>query len=187
MQRAIEIPPSSRISMAGLRARYPDASAISLQAVMNRTYLVVTTPAGRHLVNPESGDVESPLDHETARDIALFHFNGDAAIRVISLITADPPREIGPRRLPLWRVDFNDRFNTSFYIDPYTGTLVTRRHRYWRIFDFFFMLPVSCANHRSACRCANSARSNFDRSVRPCLCWPPYYAISHNIDALWFL
>lgn len=149
MQRAIEIPSSSRISMAGLRARYPDASAISLQAVMNRTYLVVTTPAGRLLINPESGDVESPLDQETARDIALFHFNGDAAIKVISLITADPPREIGSRRLPLWRVDFNDRFNTSFYIDPYTGTLVTRRHRYWRIFDFFFMLHIMDYDERT--------------------------------------
>jgi ferredoxin len=38
--------------------------------------------------------------------------------------------------------DFDDRFNTTFYIDPYSGALATRRHRYWRIFDFLFMLHI---------------------------------------------
>ncbi len=50
--------------------------------------------------------------------------------------------EIQTRRLPLWRVDFADRFSTSFYIDPYTGALATRRHQYWRIFDFLWMLHI---------------------------------------------
>ena len=52
-------------------------------------------------------------------------------------------------RSPLWRVDFDDRFNTSFYIDPYTGALATRRHQYWRIFDFFFMLHIMDYDERN--------------------------------------
>ncbi len=57
--------------------------------------------------------------------------------------------EIQTRQLPLWRVDFDDRFSTSFYIDPYSGRLVTRRHQYWRIFDFLWMLHIMDYDQRS--------------------------------------
>ena len=82
------------------------------------------------------------MDEEVARQIARYHFNGDAPIISASLISSDPPMEIQTRRLPLWRIDFDDRFSTSFYIDPYKGILATRRHQYWRIFDFMLMLHI---------------------------------------------
>jgi len=149
MQQAVTVPDSSRVSVAGLRAQYPNATHIGLRPVMGTSFFTVTTPENRFLINMQSAEVISPLDEENARKIAIFHFNGEASIRQARLITSDPPREIGPRRLPLWRVDFNDRFSTSFYIDPYSGALVTRRHRYWRIFDFFFMLHIMDYDERS--------------------------------------
>ena len=149
MQQAVNVPDSSRVSVAALRAQYPDATDIGLRPVLGTSHFTVTTPENRYLINPQSAQVISPLDEETARKIAVFHFNGEASIREARLITSDPPGEIGPRRLPLWRVDFNDRFSTSFYIDPYTGALVTRRHRYWRVFDFFFMLHIMDYDERS--------------------------------------
>ena len=53
-----------------------------------------------------------------------------------------PPSELQARSLPLWRIDFDDRWNSSFYIDPYTGEFTTRRHTLWRVFDFLWMLHV---------------------------------------------
>jgi uncharacterized iron-regulated membrane protein len=149
MQQIVTVPNSSRVSLTSLRAQYPDATDIGLRSVMGTGFFTVTTLQDRYLINPQTAEVISPLDEETVRQIAVFHFNGEGSISEATLITADPPREIGPRRLPLWRIDFNDRFSTSFYIDPYTGVLVTRRHQYWRIFDFFFMLHIMDYDERS--------------------------------------
>ena len=142
MQQPVAVPEKPLLSMAALRAQYPDASQIGLRPVMGKTFYTVSTPRERYLVDPETADIKSPLDEETARQIARYHFAGDAPISGVSLITSDPPMEIQTRRLPLWRIDFDDRFSTSFYIDPYTGALATRRHQYWRIFDFLWMLHI---------------------------------------------
>ena len=147
--QTVTVPGSSRVSVAALRAQYTDATDIGLRPVMGTSFFTVTTPEKRYLISPQSGQVISPLDEEFASKIAVFHLNGEASIREARLITSDPPREIGPRRLPLWRIDFNDRYSTSFYIDSYTGALVTRRHQYWRVFDFFFMLHIMDYDERS--------------------------------------
>jgi hypothetical protein len=116
---------------------------------MGKTLYTVTTSGARYLLDPETGEILSPLDEKIARDIATFHFNGKARILNATLISTNPPMEIQTRRLPLWRIDFDDRFSTSFYVDPYTGALVTRRHQYWRIFDFMWMLHIMDYNERS--------------------------------------
>jgi len=142
MQQAVTVPDSSLLGMDTLRSKYPDATRIGLKPVLGKPVYTVTTPDSRYLLDSETGAVISPLNEKTARDIATFHFNGNARILSASLITTDPPKEIQTRRLPLWRIDFDDRFSTSFYIDPYTGRLATRRHQYWRIFDFMWMLHI---------------------------------------------
>ncbi len=141
-QQSLPVSAAAQISIASLRQRYPGASEIALQPVMGVPLITVTTLGNRYLLDPGSGEVISPLDERIARAIAVFHFNGDAPVRNIELLTDNPPTEIGRRPLPLWRVDFDDRFSTTFYIDPYTGALATRRHQYWRIFDFLFMLHI---------------------------------------------
>ncbi len=149
MQQIMTIPDSSQVSVASLRAQYPDATDISLRPVMGHSFFTVTTADNRYLINPQTAEVISPIQEKLVRKIAVFHYNGKALVREARLITSDPPHEIGPRRLPLWRVDFDDRYSTSFYIDPYSGALVTRRHQYWRIFDFFFMLHIMDYDERS--------------------------------------
>ena len=142
IQTAIIVPDTSPVNIAGLIESYPDAVRISLQTVMGETRYAVITPDQRYLIDPQTAEVLSPLGEKTARAIARFYFNGDAAINNATLITSKPPTEIQTRRLPLWRIDFDDRFSSSFYIDPYNGKLATRRHQYWRIFDFFWMLHI---------------------------------------------
>ncbi len=149
MQQPVVIPGSNLLSVASLRSKYPDATRIVLKSLLGKPVYTVTTPDTRYLLDSETGTVISPLNEKPARDIATFHFNGKARILNAELITTDPPKEIQTRRLPLWRIDFDDRFSTSFYIDPYTGRLVTRRHQYWRIFDFMWMLHIMDYDERS--------------------------------------
>ena len=142
MQQALVVPRAPSAGIDTLRARYPQATDISLKSLMGKTFYTVTTKNARYLLNPRTGEVQSPLDETAAREIAQYHYNGQAPVARASLITSDPPMEIKTRPLPLWRIDFDDRFSTSFYIDPYTGALATRRHQYWRIFDFMWMLHI---------------------------------------------
>ncbi len=142
MRQAVILPDSALLNVSVLKSQYPDATRIGLRPVLGKSFYTVTTPDNRYLLDPETGAIVSPLNEEAARNIATFHFNGSARIRKAALITTSPPMEIQTRSLPLWRIDFDDRFVTSFYIDPYTGRLVTRRHQYWRIFDFMWMLHI---------------------------------------------
>jgi len=142
MQQPVRVPDSSQLGMAALRGRYPEAYRIRLRPVMDKTYYEITTTDGRFLVDPDSGAPLASLGEREAADIAKYHYAGDARLIRATLINSDPPMEIQTRSLPLWRIDFDDRFATSFYVDPGNGALVTRRHRYWRIFDFMWMLHI---------------------------------------------
>jgi len=149
MRESVAVPDTALLSMASLRTRYPDAIQIGLRPVMGKTFYTVVTADKRYLLDAENGAIKSPLNEATARQIATYHFAGDAAVINASLITSNPPMEIQTRRLPLWRIDFDDRLKTSFYIDPYNGSLATRRHQYWRIFDFLWMLHIMDYEDRS--------------------------------------
>jgi len=142
MRQPIAVPDASQLGMAAIRERYPDSQMIGLQTVMGKTFYTVTTAERRYLVDPGNGSLASPLAEGDATDSARHHYAGDGQPIRATLITADPPMEIQTRSLPLWRIDFDDRYATSFYIDPDDGSLVTRRHRYWRIFDFMWMLHI---------------------------------------------
>ena len=142
MQQKVIMPGEDGFGLSELRSRYPDATEIGLVAVMGKTLYTVKGASQRYLLDPENGEVLSPLNEETARAIAQYHFDGNATVVSAVLIKSNPPMEIQTRRLPLWRIDFNDRFSTSFYIDPFTGALVTRRFQFWRIFDFMWMLHI---------------------------------------------
>ena len=109
MRQSIAIPESSQVSVQALLEQYPDASSIALQSVIGTTFYLVTTPDHQHLIDPETAEVVSPLGEDLARKIAIHHFDGGDRVRDVSLIRSDPPREIGSRRLPLWRIDFDGR------------------------------------------------------------------------------
>lgn len=141
-QRELGLPGTTDTGVADLIERFPEATTIDFTAIMEKTHYTIRTPDQSFLVDPVTGEVVSPLAEEQVRRIASYHFNGEAGISRTVLIESDPPMEIQTRRLPLWRVDFDDSFSTSFYIDPVNGALVTRRFSFWRIFDFMWMLHI---------------------------------------------
>lgn len=130
-----------QVSFESLVAQYPDAQSITLKTMVDRAvYLVMDgTPK---LLDASDGRQLSPLDGEAAIQIATFQYAGEARIRHVELLEKDPPTELQSRSLPLWRVDFEDRWNSTFYIDSNTGDFTTRRHTLWRVFDFLWMLHI---------------------------------------------
>ena len=123
---------------------YPDASEIVLASWIGQPVFRVRSPAGSHLVDAETGRQISPLTQDDAIAVARYHYTRTADIASARLLVdaEEAPTEIQSRPLPLWRVDFEDAGSTAFYVSPDDGSLITRRHTYWRIFDFAWMLHI---------------------------------------------
>ena len=122
--------------------RYSDIESITLTSVTGHPYYIVQRTGTNLLIDAASGQQLSPIDEAMALAIAQYHYKGETSAAQAILITENPPQELYSRPLPLWRVNFSDRINTSFYIDPNTAQFITRRHDFWRIFDFFWMLHI---------------------------------------------
>ena len=148
VQRDVSYDDSSYIPLEQLAMRHPDAQSITLKSMMGRPVYQVTGESTL-LLDAKNGQQLSPLDAQTATQIASYHYAGEGEVRRVEFLESDPPTELQERSLPLWRVDFDDVWNSSFYIDPYTGEFTTRRHTLWRVFDFLWMLHVMDYDERA--------------------------------------
>lgn len=148
VQRDVSYDDSSYIPLEQLAIRHPDAQSITLKSMMGRPVYQITGESTL-LLDAKNGRQLSPLDAQTATQIASYHYAGEGEVRHVELLESNPPTELQERSLPLWRVDFDDIWNSSFYIDPYTGEFTTRRHTLWRVFDFLWMLHVMDYDERA--------------------------------------
>ncbi|WP_321389844.1 PepSY domain-containing protein [Emcibacter sp.] len=122
--------------------------AIHLISYQGRPVYQVEAGEDLWLVDAVTG-ADHPMIGETeATAIARARYAGEAEVKSVSQITT-PIGEIGAARLPLWRVDFNDDINSSFYISPYDATIVRVRSDIWRRHDFFWMLHIMDYENRS--------------------------------------
>lgn len=141
LQQEISHNDRMHVPLERLAVLYPDAQSITLKAMMGKPVYQVTA-AEVLLLDASSGRQLSPLDELTATQIAIYHYAGAGKVSRVELLQSNPPTELQSRSLPLWRIDFDDAWSSSFYIDPYSGEFKTRRHTLWRIFDFLWMLHV---------------------------------------------
>lgn len=100
------------------------------------------TPVGGETVTVSAVDGRPlpPLDDVEARRLAALGYAGPGK-PVAATFLPEAPEETG-REGPLWRVDFDDRERTSFYLSPETGEVLTRRSELWRFFDLLWRLHV---------------------------------------------
>jgi hypothetical protein len=145
--RNLSTPPNrgaSWVSLNEVRARYGPIEAVRIKGLptVEAPLYELETPGGALLVDAWTGVQLSPLPESEIQKLAASYYAGPGALKSIVLLMTNPPPELGGRRLPLWRVEFDDRFDTTLYIHPDTGDLATRRHRYWRWFDFLWMLHI---------------------------------------------
>jgi uncharacterized iron-regulated membrane protein len=132
------------VSFSAVAQRYEGVTDVSLRALPTFPAPVyeVTTTSGKVLVDASTGLQLSPLPQDVVANLAQQYYAGDGKLAAIRLIESDAPMEIQSRALPLWRVDFDDWLETSLYVHPDTGVLATRRHRFWRWFDFLWMFHI---------------------------------------------
>lgn len=131
--------------------RYPAATALETVARQGTIFYILRGPETELLLDAESGQQLSPLNGERATELARHYYTGDGdAIRTVLLDEeSERPTELQTRPLPLWQVTFDDAIATTFYVSPATGELVTRRHTFWRLFDFLWMLHIMDYDERA--------------------------------------
>jgi uncharacterized iron-regulated membrane protein len=134
------------VALGTIRAGRDDVHAFVLRTLPDQAQPVyeVTRASGTELIDARTGTRMAPFDEGRVRALAAAYYAGRGSVDRARLLTrpAELPGEIRGRRPPIWRVDFDDWTATSLYLDPDTGRLVTRRHRFWRWFDFLWSLHI---------------------------------------------
>ena len=82
-----------------------------------------------------------PLETAQIASMAQALFTRQPTIQNQTLLT-ELPMEARPLKPPMWRIDFADKDNTSFYMHPVSGELLRIRSDIWRLFDFVWMLHI---------------------------------------------
>lgn len=138
-------------SIAALYSEYPNAKNIELSNWLDdavyRFTAVIEGNNNKYLLSADTGKSLSPINENDAVLVAKHlykhqHEQASVAIMQVSLITENPPFELSARYLPVWRIDFDEFASPSFYISVQTGELVTKRHTFWRLFDWMFSFHV---------------------------------------------
>ena len=96
--------------------------------------------AAEGIFDASTGARISPLSEQLARKVAEMDYLGDGEIVRAALMSFPPQEYRGPT--PVWRLDYNDRFNTRIYVSPSSGEVRARRNDIWRLYDFFWMLHI---------------------------------------------
>jgi hypothetical protein len=130
-------------SIAKIYTDHPNAKNIELTSLLGKAVYRLSDGKSNYLLSADTGKQLSPISEGYAVLIAQHLYEkDDAAIRQVSMITENPPVELSARHLPVWRVDFDDFASPSFYISAQAGELVTKRHTFWRLFDWMFSFHV---------------------------------------------
>lgn len=139
---SLDLSTLSEHSLLEFARLHPNAESVTLKHHSGELIYLVSIGNENHRYFASSGQPLPLLDENQAALSARQYYRGTAKVLSSRLIQDNPPSELGARDLPIWRVDFNDVWSTSFYLSPQTGELLTQRHTLWRIFDFVWMLHI---------------------------------------------
>lgn len=94
-----------------------------------------------------SGLSIKPFTETYIKAAATMGYAGQGEITAVERLDETSIEYRGPT--PVWKVDFDDKDNTSFYISDKTGKLVSVRTDLWRFYDFMWMLHIMDYDERS--------------------------------------
>jgi len=106
--------------------------------VAGRPMVDFRTKDGAVLVDQDR--IVSPLAEQDAVAVAVRALKVAPAVRQVrrqEVAIAEYDLE-----LPAWRVEFDDRKDTTVYVSPTTGDVLARRNQKWRAFDLLWSLHV---------------------------------------------
>ena len=115
--------------------------SIRLRAANGVPHYLIRTKDDNIQLNAISHEPMQQPDAQQVRAIANKIYAGDSAIANIELLS-QYPSELGGRKQPIWRVEYDDWLNSTLYFRPDTGALRGKRTDLWRWFDFLWMLHI---------------------------------------------
>jgi hypothetical protein len=130
-----------------LMTTFPTAENITLVKLLDRQVyqLSVAEPAKKWLVvDAKTGELQPEINREQSIKIALQNYSHLNEIREVKLISDKNkmPPELSPRHLPVWQVTFEHYASPTFYISQQSGKVVTKRHDFWRLFDWMWRFHI---------------------------------------------
>jgi len=131
------------ISLTDIIKKYPDAQNINLAVLIDSPVYRFKIAQTNVMLNASSGEVLSPINEVMAVKLAKHHYSADDDISEIELLTDNPPFELSQRHLPAYRVNFEAFGSPSLYINAHSGKVVTKRHEFWRLFDWMFRFHIA--------------------------------------------
>lgn len=131
-------------SVNELIAAYPNANDIEVTLLLGQPVYRFEEGNGKKLLNAATGQPIAQVDEKQARAIARYNVVDNLPIKSVSLISSvtNLPAEFAPRHLPAWQVTFKAFYAPTFYISQQTGEIVTKRHNYWRLFDWMWRFHI---------------------------------------------
>lgn len=122
--------------------------SVSLKSLLGHEVLSVETAQASLLFDTATG-APVHVDAVLAGKVALAAHPGRASIKSVAPLE-NLTLAVRNHALPIWRVDFADEANSSYYVSGITGAVLERRNDSWRVWDFFWMLhTMDYANRAS--------------------------------------
>ena len=112
--------------------------AVALRPLLDRQVYEIGTGGGVLLFDAATG-MPLQVNAALARQVAEAGYEGGGQVSSVTRL-GELSLAVRNHELPIWRVDFEDEQNSSFYVSGSTGKLLERRNETWRLWDFFWML-----------------------------------------------
>lgn len=137
LQPGAAVPPSLVAGRSGASG----LTELSLRSTARGAIWMAHTTDGRMVsFDAKTGLRLPPMSGSEARRLAADAYQGPGE-PVSARYLREAPPETG-KEGPLWRVDFNDREGTTFYLSPDTAEVISRRSDLWRFYDFMWRLHI---------------------------------------------
>lgn len=115
-----------------------NVTAVAVRTLLGRYVYAVNADGDSFLFDAESGR-PVVVDAELAERVARAARGGHPPVSGVAAL-AELELAVREHQLPIWRVDFADEANSSFYVSGNDGRVLERRNDTWRTWDFFWML-----------------------------------------------
>lgn len=124
-------------------------SDIKLKKIIAHEYYIVNTVNKNDhqtevfLYNAVSGNPKTAFSINEVEKIVASMFVDTVIISKVELVTnnnVNKHHEIRNKKLPVYAVELDKRFNPTVYVSMNEGDILAVRNNQWRIFDFLWML-----------------------------------------------
>ena len=118
-----------------------EIKSIRLTVVQRQPVYLIRTAQASLKIDAITLQTLPELDEASIKEIAEQTYAGQNKVISVELLE-NYPGELGGRKQPIWRVEYDDWLQSSLYFLPETGQLRSKRSNLWRVFDFLWMLHI---------------------------------------------